>query len=222
MWFLIVSAFAEMPLPDYADSLVQARWYEVNSLIEAGCTVRGITQDCNPEPLDEAIAKARNFESTVVEDARLAYLIGLASKLKGDTPTAQKEWERAVRLDDTRADAWHDLGELYLAQDNLEGAAKAFGHVSELVHRGSRAWLGPWRQAEVAAHQGDADGFETHMRVALERGFSFRMVKGLPNWKAFLANPALGPSVEKLITVYGTKPVLDSLRAPSQDGPPGH
>ena len=222
MWFFVLTASAEMPLPDYADSLVQARWHEVDSLIEAGCHRLGSGQaTCNPEPLDEAIAKASAFEAVVVEDARLAYLIGLAAQLKGDVATAESNWRRAVRLDEERADAWHDLGELTLAQGRLDDAAEAFAHVTDLVSRGNKAWLGPWRQAEVAAQQGDAAEFEAHMRKALERGFSFRLVQGLPAWKGFLADPVIGPSVQKLVTVYGSEEVLDSLRAPLQEGPSG-
>lgn len=211
MW-AVLAASASMPLPDYRDALVQAAWYEVNGLIDAACVDRPVHLGCHPEPLAEAIEKATAFQAQVTRDARLEYLVGLAHRSGGDDQAAERSFRAAVELDVDRADAWHDLGELMLAQGRYDEANTAFEHVARLVDDGPRAWLGPWRLAEVAAHRKDPDAFEAHMRRALERGFTFRTIRGLPAWKGFLADPTMRPSVEKLITVYGTPDVLDSLR----------
>lgn len=200
-----------MPLPDYRDELVQVTWHRVNSLIEAACDSEPGAR-CNPEPLDEAIARATAFQAQVTPDARLEYLIGLAWRARGDPGEAEQHLRAALVLDGNRADAWHDLGELLLSQSRYDDAGEAFAHVSRLVDSGSKAWVGPWRQAEVAAHLKDPDAFERHMKIALERGFSFRTIRGTPNWKGFAADPVMGPSVAKLITVYGTPDVLESLQ----------
>lgn len=211
MWLLPIAA-AEMPLPDYEDLLVQRTWHEVNSLIEAACTGNPATLACNEEPLDEAIETATAFQKHVVRDARLEYLTGLAYLSKRDNVAGRRHLVAAVELDPERSDAWHDLGEVDLQGARYADAAVAFAHVTELVDAGSKAWLGPWREAEVAAHRQDPEAFERHMKLALRRGFSFRTIRGLPNWKGFLADPIIGPSVRKLVTVYATPEVLDSLQ----------
>ena len=207
------TASAEVPLPDYRDILVQRTWHEVDSLIEAACTGPPGAQTCNDEPLDEAIQTATRFQEVVTPDARLEYLLGLAYLSKGNPAGGQRHLEAAVRLDPDRPDAWHDLGEVYLQNDQMADAGEAFAHVTRLVDSGSKAWLGPWREAEVAAHLGDPEAFEAHMKIALERGFTFRTIRGLPNWRRFYADPRMQSSIRKMVTVYGTPDVLESLES---------
>lgn len=212
MWLLVGLAWADKPFPDYDEAVVLRTWDKLDSLLEAACSgPPGPGRSCVPEPLREAIQRGEAFERHVTEDARIRYLIGLAHTSLGEASLARARFEEAVVLDPDRADAWHDLGEIRLAEGDLEGAHVAFEHVARLVERGPGAWLGPWRLAEVAALRQDADAFETHMRKALERGFTFRTIAGLPNWKRFAADPVIGPSVRKLITVYGTPEILESL-----------
>lgn len=215
MLLLALAVHAETPLPDYQDALVQETWFEVNSLIEAACSTGRGQRACTKEPLDEAIEVATRFQAEVVQDARLEYLLGLAYVSRNDRVEGERHLRNAVTLDEDRPDAWHDLGEVYLRDGRLEEAATAFAHVTRLVDTGSRAWLGPWREAEVAAHRGDVEAFEAHMKVALSRGFTFRTIRGLPNWRAFRADPVIGPSVAKLITVYGSSEILESLEPKS-------
>jgi hypothetical protein len=94
----------------------------------------------------------------------------------------------------------------------LDKARHAFEQVARLTTDTRQRWIAPWRLAEVAASAGDAAGFETHMREALRHGFSFDTIAGLPNWQAYVADPRVGPSVAKLISVYGNPAVLDTLR----------
>ncbi|MEZ4317969.1 MAG: tetratricopeptide repeat protein [Myxococcota bacterium] len=220
MMWLVLLAHAEVPLPDYEDALVQRTWYRVNSLIEAACSSGPGLRSCTQEPLDEAIHIASSFQAEVVRDARLEYLLGLAYLSRGDRAEGETHLQNAVALDPDRADAWHDLGEVYLQSERLDEAAGAFANVSRLVPTGPKAWLGPWREAEVAAHQGNSEAFEKHMKLALTRGFTFRTIRGLPNWKKFYADPALRPSVTKLVTVYGTPDILESLAPDPADAPP--
>ncbi|MCB9692004.1 MAG: tetratricopeptide repeat protein [Alphaproteobacteria bacterium] len=212
MWWLAGVAFGELPLPAYDEAVVVRTWEKMNSLVEAACQGPiGPGRSCSPEPLDEAIQRGTAFQEQVVPDARITYLIGLARLSKGERDLARTAFREAVRMDPHRVDAWHDLGEVALEDGDYATAREAFGQVATQVDKGSQAWLGPWRLAEVAAHEHDPEAFEGHMRVALERGFSFRFVQGLPTWRGFLADPAVGPSVRKLVTVYGSPEILESL-----------
>ncbi|MBT3221485.1 MAG: tetratricopeptide repeat protein, partial [Proteobacteria bacterium] len=200
-------SLAEIPLPSYRDDLALTSWYEVNDRIEDACLRDRETQQCvgwDGEILDDAIAMADRFQDYLYRDARLEYLTGLAYKLSNNNSKAKARYRAAVHLDPNRVDAWHDLGEVYLADGQFDQAKEAFSQVNSLLPTGPKAWVGPWRLAEVAAHQQDPVAFEEQMREALRRGFSFRQIEGLPNWKAFYADPVMGDSVAKLITVYGS------------------
>src|SRR5690606_3485539 len=101
-----------------------------------------------------------------------------------------------------------------LVQGRYDEAKSAFEQVTRLISKGPGAVIGPRRLAEIAAHQGDAEAFETQIREALRRGFSFRDIAGLPNWQRFYADPRLQDSVVKMITVYGDRRVLETLATP--------
>lgn len=209
LWSL---AWASMPLPAYDDQVVQVRWHKVNRLIEAACEPGPGGYGCAREPLLEAIELAQRFQDQVTVDARLEYLIGLAYRGLDDSSNAEKHLRKSVELDAGRTDAWHDLGELLLDRKAYGEAKHAFTQVDERVTRGSRAWVGPFRLAEVAAWEHDPEAFEQHLRKAIQRGFSFRLVLHDPDWRTFAADPEIGPSVSKLVTVYGTPDQLKTLR----------
>lgn len=218
MWTLLLClARAEIPLPDYDDALAQGQWFALNDRIDATCRVdprTGLADCANPAVLDEVIAKADAWQRVVQPDPGLTYLSGLAWRYKGDTSRARSHWERAVELDPDYRAPWYDLGELYLAAGELDRARHAFEQVGRLTTDPVQAWLAPWRLAEVAAFRQDPEAFEDHVREALRHGFTFDRVVGLPNWKGFSKDPVMGPSVEKLVTVYGTQRDLEVLRAP--------
>ncbi len=201
LWLLLDVASAEIPLPSYRDATTIAAWHEVNALVERGRYA-------------EAVERAKAFERTVFETPGLAYLTGLSYRFLDDASLAERHLRRAATLDPDYAAPWSDLGEIYLVQGRYDEAREAFEHVARLLPKGPGSAIGPRRLAEIAAHQGDAAAFEHHIREALRRGFSFRDIAGLPNWKQFYADPALQDSVVKMITVYGDQKVLETLAPP--------
>ncbi len=216
LWLLLAAgAFAEMPLPDYDQSLARAEWHVLNNRIEANCQyaqVRGAVVCRDMAEVDAIIADAEHWMDNVTEDAGIIYLVGLCWRYKGGEDQARAHWERATKSDPDYRAPWYDLGEVYLAANELDRAKVAFEHVQRLSPEGPASWLAPWRLAEVAAAQQRPDDFERHMREALRAGFTFERIQGTPNWKAYLADPVMHDSVQQLITVYGSQAVLDSLR----------
>jgi tetratricopeptide (TPR) repeat protein len=219
MWWLLTSAaWAVLPLPEYDTALAEAEWHVLNGVIDQTCTFNPYANAVvcgRPELLDDVIERAEAWMAQVQPDPGLTYLVGLAWRYKGDSDKARRAWESAIAQDPDYRAPWYDLGELLMASDELDQAAKAFAEVTRLTTDTTQAWIGPWRQAEVAAMQQDPAAFEAFMREALRHGFSFKHVASLPNWQGFVADPVMRPSVEKLISVYGTRDVLNSLRAPT-------
>ena len=216
MWFLLTAlAWGTQTPPDYDDALAEGEWLGLNQLMERSCQFQprvGAVVCTKPEVLDEVIQRATDWNTVVQEDAGLTYLIGLAWRYKGEHGQARAAWEKATTQDPDYRAPWYDLGELYLGAGELDKATHAFEQVARLTEDPTQLWIAPWRLAEVAASAGNPAAFETHMREALRHGFSFHTITGLPNWQAYLADPKVGPSVEKLISVYGSREVLDSLR----------
>ena len=95
--------------------------------------------------------------------------------------------------------------------DGADDAERAFTEVAKRKTTGDNAWVGEWRLAEVAAFRHDPVAFERHIVTALERGFTFRNVMGLPNWRGFYADPALRDTLDKLLSVYADPDVKESL-----------
>lgn len=199
-------ARAELPLPSYRDALSVGAYEEVDALYEE-------------RRYEEAIARAQAFEKSVMQTAGLEYLIGLCWRNLDDDKQAEKYLRHSIELDATYDAAWYDLGEILLVNGRFEEAGECFAHVSELRPSGPGSFLGPLRQAEVAAHLQQPEVFETHIKEALRRGFSFREIRGLPNWQKFYADPVMRESVVKMVTVYGTEDVLETLE-PTLLGPP--
>lgn len=214
LWLLAGALAGDVALPAYREAVVQRHWQQANQRIESACrTVIAGQTVCEPEPLRDALTQLTEVERHLTVDARLLYLAGLAHRSLGERALAERKFQQSTALDPDRQDAWHDLGELYLLDGRYPEALNAFGHVTRLVNTGTHAWLGPWRQAEAAAHLRDIDAFERHLRLALRRGFSFRMIEGLPNWQSFYADPVVRPSINKLVTAFGDPSTLETLEA---------
>jgi tetratricopeptide (TPR) repeat protein len=210
--FTLGVALAEVPLPDYRRDLARTRWYEANAALEHACKYEALQRAvvCS-EGVDDAIALADSFQVQVFPDAGLTYLVALAQRYKGDNGAAERGFRTAAAMDPEYDAAWHDLGELLLLNGRLGEADAAFARVTALRPSGPNAWVGPWRQAEVAAHERDTAQFEAHLKEAIRRGFRFRTIAGLPNWKEFYADPLLRRSIDKLVTVYSEPSVLETL-----------
>jgi tetratricopeptide (TPR) repeat protein len=206
MWFTS-TAHAEAPLPSYREALVSEAWDRVDASLERG-------------DHDAAVAMADAFQRVVCEDGGIEYLVGLSYRLRDQNAEAKRHYQRAVALDPAEQAAWNDLGELWIAEGDWANASAAFERVSTLVPSGPYGWIGPWRLAEIAAHQHQPEPFEAQLRLALSRGFSFRLIVGLENWRSFYQDPIMHGSVEKLVTVYAPPDVLDALRAPTSEKTP--
>lgn len=213
IWWL-TAAWADKPLPDLGPELAREEYRRLDRQLSTGCqfTAAAGVVTCVDGVTDAVVARAEAFQREVVADAGLAYLVGLAHRYAGREGKARRSYEAALALDPNLATAWYDLGELHLVAARLDAAETAFTKVAELVKDGDRAWAGPWRLAEVAAAKGDAATFERHIKEALEKGWSFRDIMGLPNWRAFYADPRLRDTLDKLLTVYAAPEVRESLR----------
>ncbi len=214
---LAATAWAAVPLPSFRERVAEEAYQGLDVLLETGCAydARVAAVGCGEGVTEEVVRRARAFRDQVFDDAGVAYLQGLAERYAGDEAAAEAAWRRAIALDETYSAPWYDLGELHLKAGRYDEAEAAFARVTALVTTGDRAWVGPWRQAEVAALQSHAELFERHIKSALERGFSFQQIVGLPNWRAFYADPALRDTLDKLLTVYATPDVRKSLQAPA-------
>lgn len=205
-------ALAEVPLPSYRDELVRDRWAQVDGILREGCTTDRFPVACQEGVVDRAIAAVDVFEDAVVRDAGLEYLAGLACRYGGRDDQAVTRYQSALALDPKLAEAWYDLGEIWMTRARYDDARHAFEQVRDLEADTDHAWLGPWRLGEVAALQHDPAGFERHIKEALRHGFSLRQIMGQENWRGFYADPALRDVLDKLLTVYSTEDVRDSLK----------
>lgn len=211
---LVAVAAAAPPLPTYDSVLARDAWRRADAALEAGCRLDpaqgGVV--CVEGVTEQVRTAVDAFAATLFPDGPLAYLGGLAARYAGDAADAERRYRAALSLDPTLVEAWYDLGELLLASGRRDEARQAFTEVSARVTTGPNAWLGPWRLAEVAADGRDPAVFEAELREALRRGFTFRRVAGLPNWRAYYADPALQPTLRALLTVYADPSVEASLR----------
>lgn len=193
-------AAAEIPPPDYRDTLMAAAADEVTRLAQE-------------QGLEAAVAFAERWERQVGKDARVVYELGLASRLAGDARGARRYLDRAVELDPDLVAARYDRGEVLLADGDLDAAEADFEAVVRLA---PEQWAGHFRLADVAGRRKDAAAFEAHLLEALRHGFSFRAVVGDPRWHGYLGDAELGPVVRRLVVVYQDESVLDALEQPTE------
>lgn len=198
---LISLAFAEAPLPSYADELSRVVEHRIQAHIDSGDT-------------EAALAEAARFRTGVGDTPQIAYLVGLIHNRAGQLDEAKAAYRKSLELNDTLPETWYDLGEILLVEAEFDEAGVAFEHASALYTSGKDSWRSPLREAEVAGHQREALAFEAHLKVALHRGFSFRDIEGQPQWQTFYADPVLRDPLTKLVTVYGRTETLDTLVPP--------
>lgn len=191
-------AVAEIPPPDYPDSLMETARNEVSRIAhEQGVKVA-----------EEFVAR---WERTVGPDARVEYELGLAWRLAGEDKTGRAWLDRALKRDPLLVAARYDRGEILLADGDLAAAEADFKVV---VEREPKAWPGLFRMADVAARRKDVAGFEAHLLSALRYGFPLASVGKDPHWRSYLQDPELGPVLRKLAGVYAPPDALDSFEGP--------
>lgn len=196
---LATAAQAELPPPDYKDTVLGSVEAQADALIQAG-------------DLDGALALVTDFRSQVASDARLAYEEGLIRRLQGDLAGAERCYREAVEQEPALFFAWYDLGELLLQQGDLDAAQTALTQANAQSEHHPQGWVAPMRLAELAAERQDPQAFDQWLKEAVRRGFRFATIAGTPAWRGYFKDPALREVIERLATVYGEEPVLDSLR----------
>lgn len=201
--FLIAIAIAEVPLPSYEDELSKKAEHRIEELMAQG-------------DADQALAEAETFQRQITDTAQVSYLVGLIHNRAGRIDQAISAYQRSIALNGDLPEAWYDLGELLMIQASFDEAAVAFAKATELYPSGKDSWRSPLRQAEVAGHQRSPDEFESHLKMALRRGFSFRDIEGQPQWQTFYADPLLRDPLTKMVTVYGRPETLDTLIPPER------
>ena len=210
---LLATAWAELPLPTYAEVLTETAYYEVLSLVETGWDEP--TQSVvHTAPLEQAIESATRFEERVMPDSGMEYLIGLSHRYLGDEDAALVHLRRATELDADNAAAWADLAELLLWRSEWDEARAAYQRTADLHPRGPGAFVAPLRLAFIAGVQQDPDAFERALREALRRGFTFRLVVRDPNWQQLFHDPVVGSRMEQLLTVYSDPETLEAFQQP--------
>lgn len=192
-------ALAEQPAPDYRAALLAAAEDEADALI-AG------------QQLEPALALIQDVRAQVVDDARLAYEEGLILNLLGREGEAEARYRQALEMDPGLASAWYDLGGLLLTRGEVEEARAAFERASEGSASHPRGWAAPLQLALLSAREGDSVGMERWLREGLRRGLRFADIAPYPEWTEIRRDPELGLVLERLITVYGEEPLLDTWR----------
>lgn len=192
------AARAEIPPPDYRAVLMASAADEVTRL-------------AREESFEAAKAFARRWRRQVGDDARIAYELGLAARLAGDEAAARAYLDEAIAADGELVAARYDRGEVLLNAQKLDEAEVDF---REVVRIAPDQWAGHFRLADISGRRGDAAGFEAHLLEALRHGFSLRSVVEDPRWHGYLADPALGPVLRRLVVVYQDESILDALERP--------
>lgn len=188
-------ALAARAPPDYRDDLVRAAAARAQGLNEAG-------------QFEDAIAFARSFQRTVTPAASVAYEIGFAYNRMAKLDEALDAYDEVLKLDPDHAGAHYDRGEILLALGRYDEASADLEAAARLR---PDHWVVHFRLAELAGRRGDPVGLEQHLTDALRQGFDLRTLIKDPTWRGWFRDPALGPPLLKLVTVYGDESMLEGL-----------
>ncbi len=191
-------AAALLPPPDYRAELDQKMAAELSAL-NGG------------DAWEQVVEKGEAYIEALGPSAPVAYELGFAENHLGHLSSALRWYGMAIEVDPNDPAARYDRGELLLASGKLDLAAADFQVASELRPDHWAAWF---RLSQVAGARGDAAAFEAHLIEAMRQGLDTRMLVADPSWRAFSRDPALGPVLKRLITVYGDESILPALQAP--------
>ncbi len=203
LWF--APAWAELPPPDYHTELANAAADQIAALARSA--------DAPMKAAEDFASRWRRTmgQGTGPNEAKLDYELGLGWRLAGDDKKALAALDDAIRGDPTMVAARYDHGEVELNLGDLSAAKADFSQVVTLSPDG---WPGHFRLADLAAREHDPDRFEHELTEALRCGFSFRDVAQDPAWQANFRDPALGPAMRRLITVYQGDDVMGLFGSP--------
>jgi tetratricopeptide (TPR) repeat protein len=203
---LIGMASAELAPPSLEQHLADHTWSLVRIELDAGNA-------------KQALATLNAFSTHVTDAPNLHTLAARAHIALADRTSAKREYSTAAGAAPDYTLAWFSLGELHSEDAEWAEADIAWAHVECLLPNGPDADVGPRRRAAAAAHQGNANAFETHVREAIRRGFDLTDVLASDEWHAFYANPALQDSVRQMITVYAGPEAMERLERPLRPTP---
>lgn len=195
MWWWLAPALAAREPRDYHEALAARAAGSVEALNVAG-------------HYDEAVALGRRWQKGVEPSSAVAYEIAYAYNRMSKLDEAIDTYAEAIRLDPKNAAAHYDRGEILLALGREEDA-RADLEAAAALRRDH--WAVHFRLAELAGRRGDAVAFEAHLTDALRNGFSFDVALQDPRWRGWFHDPALGPVLVKLVTLYGDERLLEGL-----------
>lgn len=200
---LVGLAKGEIPPPDYRAELANAAADEIHRRAEEAATsddpVAGMGAAEEFADRWRRRVGADSGARRLPDDAKLAYELGLGWRLAGDEDRALAALNRAIVEDPSMVAAHYDRGEIELNRGRMDAATLEFQTVVRLAPTG---WPGHFRLADLARRAGDASTFERELTEALRGGFSFRDLASDVSWHKTFADPALGPAMRRLITVY--------------------
>lgn len=192
---LLADAPASRPPPDYRDELHAAAAAQIEAYAARS-------------QFDEAEDFARRFTKRVEPAPAVLYELALLHNRLGRFDEALDGYDAVIKLEPEHAAARYDRGELLLergeiarAQEDLEVAARlAPDH-----------WAIHFRLAELAGARGDASAAEDHLVDAIRHGFRLETLLQSPTWRGWVSDPALGPVITRVLVVYGSESLLDSM-----------
>lgn len=195
MWWWLASALAARTPRDYHEALGARAAAQVEALSAAG-------------RYPEALELGRRWQRGVEPSGAVAYEIGYALNRMAKLDEALDAYAEAARLDPHNAAARYDRGEILLALGREEEARLDLEAAAALR---PDHWAVHFRLAELAGRRGDAVAFEAHLTDAVRNGFSFEIALQDPRWRGWFRDPALGPVLIKLVTLYGDESILEGL-----------
>lgn len=160
---------------------------------------------------EEAIAVCRGHVRALGPSVEVVYEWAVAHNALGELKPARQRLDEVLAMDEAHAAARYDRAELRLLEGDLAGAGEDLA-VARRVRPDH--WAVHFRLAELAALQGDPGAFEVALLDAVRYGFELRSLPEYPRWRTFLADPTIGPVLQRLVVVYGDDRILDALRGP--------
>lgn len=196
--FVLADALATRRPRDYPASLDERTARQVEALVNEG-------------KLDEAVALGRGHVKALGPSVDVLYEWGVALNAQGELRAAQARYDEVLAIDPEHAAARYDRAELHLSAGRLDEAA---ADLAVALKQRPDHWAVHFRLAEVAGLRADPHAFEVALLDALRHGFDLRALPEYPRWRVFLADPQVGPVLERVVMVYGDERVLDQMRAP--------